>query len=89
MSPLEAARKMAADNPMRSNEQGWSSCAFCYPDDSEHEKDCPWRAMPQIIVALEAAQVLTDQANERGLLTIMGYLLDQDEVEALAQALKG
>jgi hypothetical protein len=82
MTPLEAAKALAAANPF---DGGWA-CSFCgMPDGTRsgfgrmHEPDCPWLAMPQIVVALEVAE----QTVEAPMVMI------EEHLAALKRVLKG
>lgn len=55
MSPLEAARRLAATDPFVDNERAGTFCVFCDAP-KYHASDCPWLAMPKIVAALEAAE---------------------------------
>ena len=62
MTPLGAARRLAAVNPWYENERaGTTFCIACgaYDDGltgERHHADCPVLALPQIVAALEAAE---------------------------------
>lgn len=67
MSPLEALLRMTAEKDWSIYQEysGYDSydlaCLFCngyhaYREPFRHDDDCPTRAIPQIITALEAAE---------------------------------
>lgn len=59
MTPLEAARRLAATDPMtRVRDDVYGTCDWC-GDYDQHKADCPWLAMPQIVAALEAAEAVS------------------------------
>ena len=68
MTPLEAARRMLDLGPMSDSSGGeyGEVCPFCEAgyygpwgksEFRDHPDDCPWLVMPQIVAALEAAEV--------------------------------
>lgn len=76
MTPLEAARILAANAPVCPHpNSGMWICATCseetddeQPDDDDyvpskfnHDPDCPWLAMPQIVAALDAAEAMLEE----------------------------
>lgn len=79
MSPLESARRLAAEEPVcpHPNSAMWL-CAACdeetdderpdnvayRPPKFNHDPDCPWLAMPQIVAALEAAEAVLFAADD-------------------------
>lgn len=86
MTPLDAARRLAATPPDKGQEgYGPNICGYCEElAVSKHAPDCPWLAMPQIVEALEAASAVPPVYD--------GYPdsreLD-DAIEALRAALRG
>lgn len=55
MTPLEAAQAIAeTDNLRHDTIDDVPHCNFCGRD-YQHAPECPWRQMPQIVKALEAA----------------------------------
>ena len=69
MTPLEAARRIAATDPTYETYQGPHDCIFCdgtlysqqdiFPI-TGHKDDCPWLAMPRIIAILEASETIVN-----------------------------
>lgn len=85
MTPLEAARRIAAVGPQEYE----GICCLCQriidgPEATPHRDDCPWLRMPQIVAALEAAGRVIDGYDDgldKGSMRTL--------VNALAAALKG
>lgn len=64
MTPLEAARKMAEQEPVYLDrcDTGPSLCLLCSGSEGDHDADCAWIAMPQIVKALEVAERLVSNS---------------------------
>lgn len=98
MSILEAARKMAAQEPVETDRGGLGVCLFCgEPNyrvvpavgfrhaEIDHAEDCLCPKMPQIVKALEAAEHVVMRGSEDGAVVHV----DRDDWSALVSALRG
>ena len=70
MTPLEAARRLLVAYPLWKADDGESSCIACEGMteataggvDFVHKTDCPILALPQIVMALAAAEAVVNHA---------------------------